>query len=87
MEIHLLQAPDSDEASEEILEMKTCEREALFIAGRIRSLMRENPNLRYRDFAVLTRAKRGVLGRMAAVLTQQGIPAFADGAEDFYESV
>ena len=86
VEIHLLQAPDSDEASEEILEMKTCEREALFIAGRIRSLMRENPNLRYRDFAVLTRAKRGVLGRMAAVLTQQGIPAFADGAEDFYES-
>ena len=87
VEIHLLQAPDSDEASEEILEMKTCEREALFIAGRIRTMMRENPELRFRDFAVLTRAKRGVLGRMAAVLTQQGIPAFADGSEDFYESV
>ena len=87
VEIHLLQAPDSDEASEEILEMKTCEREALFIAGRIRSLMHENPELRFRDFAVLTRAKRGVLGRMAAILTQQGIPAFADGSEDFYESV
>ena len=87
VEIHLLQAPDSADADEEILEMKTCEREALFIAGRIRSLMGENPELRYRDFAVLTRAKRGVLGRMAAVLTQQGIPAFADGSEDFYESV
>ena len=87
VEIHLLQSPDSAEASEEILEMKTCEREALFIAGRIRSLMHENPELRYRDFAVLTRAKRGVLGRMAAILTQQGIPAFADGSEDFYESV
>ena len=87
VEIHLLQAPDSAEASEEILEMKTCEREALFIAGRIHGMMRENPELKYRDFAVLTRAKRGVLGRMAAVLTQQGIPAFADGSEDFYESV
>ena len=87
VEIHLLQSPDSGEASEELLEMKVCEREALFIAGRIRSLMRENPELRFRDFAVLTRAKRGVLGRMAAILTQQGIPAFADGSEDFYESV
>ncbi len=87
VEIHLLQSPDNGEASEELLEMKVCEREALFIAGRIRSLMRENPELRFRDFAVLTRAKRGVLGRMAAVLTQQGIPAFADGSEDFYESV
>lgn len=87
VEIHLLQSPDSGEASEELLEMKVCEREALFIAGRIHSLMRENPELRFRDFAVLTRAKRGVLGRMAAILTQQGIPAFADGSEDFYESV
>ncbi|MDO5323128.1 MAG: UvrD-helicase domain-containing protein [Clostridia bacterium] len=87
VEIHLLQAPDSSEASEDILEMKTCEREALFIAGRIRELMTANPELKYRDFAVLTRAKRGVLGRMAAILTQQGIPAFADGSEDFYESV
>ena len=87
VEIHLLQTPDGGEASEEILEMKTCEREALFIAGRIRELMTANPELKYRDFAVLTRAKRGVLGRMATILTQQGVPAFADGSEDFYESV
>ncbi len=87
VELHLLEAPDPEDAGEDVLELKVCEREALFIAGRIRALMSENPNLRYRDFAVLTRAKRGVLGRMAAILTQQGLPAFADGAEDFYESV
>ena len=85
VEIHLLEAPDAeDEAAQE---MKACEREAMLIAGRIRALMQEDPALRYRDFAVLTRTKRGVLSRMAAVLTQQGIPAFADGGEEFYESV
>ena len=86
VELHLLEAPQED-ASEELLEMKNCEREALFIAGRIREMMRENPALRYRDFAVLTRTKRGVLSRMATVLLQQGIPAFADGSEAFYDSV
>ena len=86
VEIHLLEAPD-ETTDEAILEMKGCEREALFIARRIRELMAENPELRYRDFAILTRAKRGVLGRMATVLLQQGIPAFADGSEAFYDSV
>ena len=86
VEIHLLEAPDGD-ADEAIQELKGCEREALFIAGRIRALMAENPSLRYRDFAVLTRAKRGVLGPMAAALTRQGIPAFADGSEAYFDSV
>ena len=84
--LHLLEAPDGD-ADEAIQELKSCEREALFIAGRIRALMAEQPSLRYRDFAVLTRAKRGVLGPMATVLTQQGIPAFADGSEAYFDSV
>ena len=86
VELHLLENPSSD-ADEAIQELKSCEREALFIAGRIRALMAENPSLRYRDFAVLTRAKRSVLGPMAAVLTQQGIPAFADGSEAYFDSV
>ena len=86
VEIHLLESPD-ETADEAILEMKICEREALFIARRIREMMAEDPSLRYRDFAILTRAKRGVLGRMATVLLQQGIPAFADGSEAFYDSV
>ena len=86
VEIHLLESPD-ETADEAILEMNVCEREALFIARRIRELMVENSQLRFRDFAILTRAKRGVLGRMATVLLQQGIPAFADGSEAFYDSV
>ena len=86
VEIHLLESPD-ESADEAILEMQTCEREALFIARRIRELMAGDPKLRFRDFAILTRAKRGVLGRMATVLLQQGIPAFADGSEAFYDSV
>ncbi len=86
VEIHLLESPD-ESADEALREMAACEREALFIAGRVRELMAADPSLRYRDFAVLTRAKRGVLGKMATVLLQQGIPAFADGSEAFYDSV
>ena len=88
VEIHLLgAAADAPEEDAESAELAGCEREALFIAGRIRALMAENPALRYRDFAILTRTKRGVLGRMAAILLQEGIPAYADGSEAFYDSV
>ena len=87
VEIHLLESPDADTADEAILDMKACEREALFISGEIRRMMAENPELRYRDFAILTRTKRGVLGHMATILLQQGIPAFADGSEAFYDCV
>jgi len=87
VEIHLLEGPDADTADEAILDMKACEREALFISGEIRRMMAEDPDLHYRDFAILTRTKRGVLGHMATILLQQGIPAFADGSEAFYDSV
>ncbi len=84
--IQLLEASE-DCTDDTLLEMKACEREALYIARRIREMMRENPSLRYRDFAVLTRTKRGVLGKMATVLLQQGIPAFADGSDSYFDSV
>ena len=84
--IHLIEAPDA-ETDEEAAEMRACEREAALIAARIRALMEAEPTLRYRDFAVLTRTRRGVLGRMAAVLTQAGIPAFAEGTEGYFDSV
>ena len=87
VEIHLLENPSEETADEAILDMKACEREALFISGEIRRRMAENPELHYRDFAILTRTKRGVLGHMATILLQQGIPAFADGSEAFYDSV
>ena len=87
VDICLLENPDAETADEALVDMMSCEREALFIARRIKQMMQENPALRYRDFAILTRTKRGVLGRMATILLQQGIPAFADGSESFYESV
>ena len=87
VEVHLLENPGEETADEAILEMKACERQALFIAGQIKEMMRADSGLRYRDFAILTRTKRGVLSKMATVLLQEGIPAFADGAEDFYDSV
>ena len=86
VQIHLLEESGED-IPEDQQDLKECERQALFIAGEIRRRMAENPGLKYRDFAILTRTKRGILGKMATVLTQQGIPAFADGGEDFYDSV
>lgn len=86
-EIHVLQNAVDEDADETYQEYKTCEKEALFIAGKIREMMRADPKLKFRDFAVLTRAKRGVLGRMAAILLQEGIPAYADGTEGFFDSM
>jgi len=85
--IHLINGDIDETIDETLAEYKICEREALFIAGRIRQLMAENPELHYRDFAILTRTKRGVLGKMASVLLQAGIPAYADGSEGFYDSM
>ena len=84
--IHILTGSaenDGDDAQDYI----ACEREALYIASRIRARMQEDESLRYRDFAVLTRVKSGVLGKMANILMEQGIPAYADGTEGFFESM
>lgn len=86
VEIHRLQSVDAGDG-EAAPELKSCERQAELISQRIFALMAQDPSLRYRDFAVLARNKRGVLAKMAAVFTKNGIPAFADGGDDFYESV
>lgn len=74
------------ETDEAILELKSAERQALLIAERIRALMREDPTLRYRDFAVLTRTKESGFGRMLPILLAAGIPAYGDGSAGYFDS-
>ncbi len=89
VEIHLLEraaAPDA-EVDEAIAELKSAEREGLFIARRIRKMMQEDPALRYRDFAILTRAKSSAFTPMLPMLLAENIPAFADGAAGYFDTV
>ncbi len=84
--VHILEAPDASEDAD-AADLEVCEREAVLIGKRIRELMAEDPSLKYSDFAILTRMRRGVMGHMAAVLTQMNIPAFAEGTDSYYDSV
>ncbi len=86
VEIHLLEqnAGDVDEA---IAELKSAEREGLFIAKKIRAMMQADPELRYRDFAILTRAKASAFTPMMPMLLSENIPAYADGATGYFDTV
>ncbi|MBR2697903.1 MAG: UvrD-helicase domain-containing protein [Clostridia bacterium] len=79
-------APEG-EADEAIAEMKGVELEAALIARTIRDMMQADSTLRYRDFAILTRSKSVPFAAMMPVLLSAGIPAYADGAAGYYESV
>ena len=79
--------PAAGEAEQEIAAMQTLEREGALIAGEIHRMMAEDPALRYRDFAILTRSKAAAFSAMMPVLFASGIPAYADGQAGYYESV
>ena len=89
VEIHLLEraaAPDA-EVDETIADLKNAEREGLFIARRIRWMMQQDPSLRYRDFAILTRAKSSAFTPMLPMLLAENIPAYADGATGYFDAM
>ena len=88
VEIHLLEraAQDDELVDEAIADMRAAEREGLFIARRIRAMMAERPDLRYRDFAILTRQKSSVFSQMLPQLLAEGVPAYADGAAGYFDA-
>ena len=83
---------DDSEANER--ELAAIEREALIACGRIRELVgtpfydaklgAERP-LAYRDMAVLMRVSRGCAPLAADILQQEGIPAFCDAGEGYFD--
>ena len=89
VEIHLLErvAQDGEEVDETIAEMQSAEREGLFIARRIRAMRDADPTLKWRDFAVLTRSKMSAFTPMLPMLLAEGVPAYADGAAGYFDSM
>lgn len=87
VEIHLLEKNGAEDVDESIAELKTAERQGLFIARQIRAMMAGDTSLHYRDFALLTRSKTSAFTPMLPMLLAEGIPAYADGATGYFDSV
>ena len=49
--------------------------------------MEEEPDLHYRDIAILTRAKSAAASAMLPVLLQEGIPAYAEGLGGYFDAM
>ena len=88
-EIHILdESAGEDVGDDEALEeIGRAGREAMWIAGRIRALRAEQPGLRYRDIAILTRAKSSAAAAMLPVLLSEGIPAYAEGLSGYFDTL
>lgn len=75
------------EPDDELQALKGLEAEGMLIARTIRAMMAADDTLHFRDFAILTRSKAVPFAAMLPILLAAGIPAYADGAAGFYESV
>ena len=78
---------EEPEDADELAELTHVEREAAVVAGRIRRLMAEQPELHYQDIAVLTRAGRTVIPAMLTALLDAGIPAYAEGSAGYFDAM
>ena len=85
VDIHIIDAasPAEEDADDAIADLKGAEAEGVLIARIIREMMAVDPSLKYRDFAILTRAKASAFAAMLPILLSAGIPAYADGAAGF----
>ena len=94
VEIHLLAKkgltdPDGaeEEDEDEIESLSHVEKEAAIVVERIRALMAQDENLRWRDIAILTRAGKSVIPAMLTSLLDAGIPAYAEGSAGYFEAM
>ncbi len=87
-EVHILDEAAADApADEDMEEIGRAGREALWIAGRIREMMAEDASLRFRDIAILTRARSSAAAAMLPVLLGEGIPAYAEGLSGYFDAL
>lgn len=87
-ELHIISKTggDAETTATEQDEINDAGREGRKIAALIAQMMRENPSLRFSDFAIITRAKTGNSAILSA-LSQAGIPAYAEGTGGYFESM
>jgi len=90
VEVHIVDKSASEEEDEEngdAGELSDAEREGYVISNRIHELRRENPSLKYRDICILTRVRVNALSLIASVLSENGIPAYADASESYFDAL
>ena len=95
IEMHLLakdglngdDASSDDGDEDEIESLSRVEKESAVVVERIRSLMAEDPALRFRDIAILTRAGKSVIPVMLSSILDAGIPAYAEGSAGYFEAM
>ncbi len=62
------------------------QKEALVIAERIHSLMKENSDVRYKDIVILLRSLSGWDETFKKVLADQGIPAYVESKSGYFDA-
>ncbi len=80
VEIHIVEGAGEDELSQ-------AEREGLMIAREIKRMRAEDPTLKYRDFAILTRQGATAFSALTPMLVSEGIPAYADGGGGYFDAL
>lgn len=98
VELHLLEhkIPEETELVDEVRDLKKAELEALAVAKRIRELIgtsiydskaEKERSLRYRDIVILLRSASGVADVYSDVLEREGIPAYMDMGDGFFDTL
>ena len=92
VEFHLIDksAPEEtedEEAETDEDELTDAEREGVVIARRIHELRKENPSLQYRQICVITRVRVNSLSYLASALSAEGVPAYADASESYFDAL
>jgi len=90
VEIHIIgkdNAGEESDKNDDSADLSDAEREGLIIARRIREMRAEDPSLKYRDFCVLTRVRVNSLTHLASALSAEGIPAYADASESYFDAL
>ncbi len=77
---------ESDDDADADPDVSDAEREGALIARRIRELKAENSALKYSDICVITRVRAPLLP-LAAALSREGIPSYADASESYFDAL
>ena len=90
VEVHIVDKSASEDEGEdegETEELSDAEREGYVIAKRIHELRKEDPALKFRDICILTRVRVNALANLASALSENGIPAYADASESYFDAL
>ena len=89
IEVHIVDKSleDEEEADGDLDDLNDAQREGYVIAKRIHEIRAEDPAIKYRDICILTRVRVNALNHLASVLSENGIPAYADASESYFDAL